>query len=145
MSKSEQIKDFLIHKYWPAESNVLHIINHQYLVVTALAWIGVKVSWASWYLQVPNPAGKLNQHLHIAYQQRKTWTQKNSWFCDAVNKHHQHTKSSLIVETPHWSSSNLDFVPLYSSIKLLDPDFFLISPSCSSHHGYVWVQTFLHS
>ncbi len=43
-----------------------------------------------------------------------------------VDQHQQmtwHPKSSLTVETSHWTSSNMDSVPLHSSSRLWDLDF----------------------
>ncbi len=52
---------------------------------------------------------------------RWLWTSENT-----VDQHQQMTwqpKSSLIVETSHWTSSNMDSVPLQSSSRLWDLDF----------------------
>ncbi len=92
-----------------------------------------------WYLwqcgQVPSPAGKLNQHLHKACQQKEAWSALKfpgrwlRWLWtseNAVDQHMQMTwqpKSSLTVETSHWTSSNKDSVPLHSSSRLWDLDF----------------------
>ncbi len=49
------------------------------------------------------------------------WTSENT-----VDQHQQMTwqpKSSLTVETSHWTSSNMDYVPLHSSSRLWDLDF----------------------
>ncbi len=49
------------------------------------------------------------------------WTSENT-----VDQHQQmtwHLKPSLTVETLHWTSSNVDSVPLLSSSRLWDPDF----------------------
>ncbi len=49
------------------------------------------------------------------------WTSENT-----VDQHLQmtwHPKPSLTVETLHWTSSNVDSVPLLSSSRLWDPDF----------------------
>ncbi len=97
-------------------------------------------SWTSfWYLwqcgQVPSPAGKLSQHLHKACQKKKAWSALKfpgrwlRWLWtseNTVDQHQQMTwqpKSSLTVETSHWTSSNMDFVPLHSSSRLWDLDF----------------------
>ncbi len=96
--------------------------------------------WTSfWYLwqcgQVPSPAGKWNQHLHKACQQKEAWSAlkfPGKWLCwlwtseNTVDQHQQMTwqpKSSLTVETSHWTSSNMDSVPLHSSSRLWDLDF----------------------
>ncbi len=95
--------------------------------------------WTSfWYLwqcgQVPSPAGKLNQHLHKACQQKEAWSALKfpgwlRWLWtseNTVDQHQQMTwqlKSSLTVETSHWTSSNMDSVPLHSSSRLWDLDF----------------------
>ncbi len=52
---------------------------------------------------------------------RWLWTSENT-----VDQHQQMTwqpKSSLTVETSHWTSSNMDSVPLHSSSRLWDLDF----------------------
>ncbi len=96
--------------------------------------------WTSfWYLwqcgQVPSPAGKWNQHLHKACQQKEAWSALKFpgrwlrwlWTSETtVDQHQQMTwqpKSSLTVETSHWTSSNMDSVPLHSSSRLWDLDF----------------------
>ncbi len=92
-----------------------------------------------WYLwqrgQVPSPAGKWNQHLHKACQQEEAWSALKClgrwlrwmWTSEnTVDQHQQMTwqpKSSLTVETSHWTSSNMDSVPLHSSSRLWDIDF----------------------
>ncbi len=59
---------------------------------------------------------------------------KTSWYTavltldlrNTVDQHQQmtrHSKPSLTVETLHWTSSNVDSVPLLSSSRLWDPDF----------------------
>ncbi len=82
--------------------------------------------------QVPSPAGKWNQHLHKACQQKEALsalTFPSRWLCwlwtseNTVDQHQQMTwqpKSSLTVETSHWTSSNMDSVPLQSSSRLWD-------------------------
>ncbi len=96
--------------------------------------------WTSfWYLwqcgQVPSPAGKWNQHLHKAGQQEEAWSAIQfpgrwlRWLWTSENTVDQHQKmtwqpkSSLTVETSHWTSSNMDSVPLHSSSRLWDLDF----------------------
>ncbi len=96
--------------------------------------------WTSfWYLwqcgQVPSPAGKWNQHLHKACQEKEAWSALKfpgrwlRWLWtseNTVDQHQQMTwklKSSLTVETSHWTSSNMDSVPLQSSSRLWDLDF----------------------
>ncbi len=82
-----------------------------------------------------NPAGKWNQHLHKACQQKEAWSALKFpgrwlrwlWTSDnTVDQHQQMTwqpKSSLTVETSHWTSSNMDSVPIHSSSRLWDLDF----------------------
>ncbi len=84
--------------------------------------------WTSfWYLwqcgQVPSPAGKWNQHIHEACQQKQAWSALKCpgrwlrwlWTSEnTVDQHQQMTwqpKSSLTVETSHWTilDSNLYF------------------------------------
>ncbi len=84
--------------------------------------------------QVPSPAWKWNQHLHKACQQKEAWsglTFPGRWMRwlrtseNTVDQHQQLTwqpKSSLTVETSHWTSSNMDSVPLHSSSRLWDLD-----------------------
>ncbi len=81
--------------------------------------------------QVPNPAGKWNQHLHKAGQQKELWNALKCggwlWTSENTVDQHQHMtwqpKSSLTVETSHWTSSNMDSVPLHTSSRLWDLDF----------------------
>ncbi len=96
--------------------------------------------WTSfWYLwqcgQVPSPAGKWNQHLHKACQQKEAWSALKCpgrwlrwlWTSEnTVDQHQQMTwqpKSSLTVETSHWTSSNIYYLPLHSSSRRWDLDF----------------------
>ncbi len=96
--------------------------------------------WTSfWYLwqcgQVPSPTGKWNQHLQKACQQKEAWSALKCpgrwlrWLWTSENtvaQHQQMTwqpKSSLTVETSHWTSSYMDSVPLHSSSRLWDLDF----------------------
>ncbi len=95
--------------------------------------------WTSfWYLwqcgQVPSPAGKWNQDLHKACQQKEAWSAlkfPGRWLCwlwTSENTMDQHQKmswqlKSQTVETSHWTSSNMDSVPLHSSSRLWDLDF----------------------
>ncbi len=92
--------------------------------------------WTSfWYLwqcgQVPSPAGKWNQHLHKACQQKEAWsalkfpgrwlrwlwTQKTQW----TNTSRRHgSPNHHWLETSHWTSNNMDSVPLQSSSRLWD-------------------------
>ncbi len=68
---------------------------------------------------------KWNQHLHKACQQKDAWSALKFpgrwlrwlWTQKTVDQHQQMTwqpKSSLTVETSHWTSSNMDSVPLHS-------------------------------
>ncbi len=78
---------------------------------------------------------KWNQHLHKACQQKEAWSALKfpgrwlRWLWtseNTVDQHQQMTwqpKSSLTVETSHWTSSNMDSVPLHSSSRLWDLDF----------------------
>ncbi len=77
----------------------------------------------------------VNQHLHKACQQKEAWSALKfpgrwlRWLWtseNTVDQHQQMTwqpKSSLTVETSHWTSSNMDSVPLHSSSRLWDLDF----------------------
>jgi len=79
---------------------------------------------------VPSPAGKWNQHLHKAGQQKEAWSAPKCpgrwlrwlWTSEnTVDQHQQMTrqhKSSQTVETSHSTSSNMDSVPLHSSSRL---------------------------
>ncbi len=70
--------------------------------------------------QVPSPAGKWNQHLHKACQQKEAWSAPTfpgrwlRWLWTSENTMDQHQqmtwqpKSSLTVETLHWTSINMD-------------------------------------
>ncbi len=78
---------------------------------------------------------KWNQHLHKACQQKEAWSAVKCpgrwlrwlWTSEnTVDQHQQMTwqpESSLTVETSHWTSINLDSVPLHSSSRLWDLDF----------------------
>ncbi len=82
-----------------------------------------------------NPAGKWNQHFHKACQQKEEWSALKCpgrwlrwlWTSESTVGQHQQmtwqTKSSLTVETSHWTSSDMDSVPLQSSSRLWDIDF----------------------
>ncbi len=82
-----------------------------------------------------NPTGKWNQHLHKACQQKEAWSALKCpgrwlrwlWTSEnTVDQHQQMTwqpKSTLTVETSHWTSSNMDSVSLHSSFRLWDLDF----------------------
>ncbi len=84
--------------------------------------------------QVPSPAGKWNLHLHKACQQKEAWSAVKCpgrwlrwlWTSENTMDHHQQMtwqpKSSLTVETSHWTSSNMDSVSLLSSSRLWDLD-----------------------
>ncbi len=63
----------------------------------------MKCSKTSWYTAVLT----LDLRKHSDQHQQMTW----------------HPKPSLTVETLHWTSSNVDSVPLLSSSRLWDPDF----------------------
>ncbi len=85
------------------------------LLVPLAVWAGAK-SCRKW-----------NQHLHKACQQKEAWSALKfpgrwlRWLWtseNTVDQHQQMTwqpKSSLTVETSHWTSSNMDSVPLQSS------------------------------
>ncbi len=60
--------------------------------------------------QVSSPAGKWNQHLHKACQQKEAWS--------ALKCPGRWLGWSLTVETSHWTSSNMDYVPLHSSSRV---------------------------
>ncbi len=93
------------------------------LLVPLAVWAGAKSCW------------KKNQHLHKACQQKEAWSALKfpgrwlRWLWtseNTVDQHQQMTwqpKSSLTVETSHWTSSNMDSVPLHSSSRLWDLDF----------------------
>ncbi len=84
---------------------------------------------------VDSPPVKWNQHLHKACQQMEAWSAlkcPDRWLRwlwtsgNTVDQHQQMTwqpKSSLTVETSHWTSSNMDYVSLLSSSRLWDLDF----------------------
>ncbi len=106
-----------------------------------------------WYLwqcgQVPSPAGKWNQHLHEACQQKEAWSTLKfpgrwlRWLWtseNTVDQHQQMTwqpKSSLTVETSHWTSSNMESVPLHSSSRLWD----LVS-KWNAKFTFIWKEDF---
>ncbi len=91
--------------------------------------------WTSfWHLwqcgQVPSPTGKWNQLIHKVCQQEEAWSELKCpgrwlrwlWTSEnTVDQHQQMTwqpKSSLTVETSHWTSSYMDAVSLLSSSRL---------------------------
>ncbi len=86
-------------------------------------------------VMVWGPVGKWNLHLHKVNQQQEAWSALKlpgirlcwPWTSEnTVDQHQQmtwHPKPSLTVETLHWTSSNVDSVPLLSSSRLWDPDF----------------------
>ncbi len=60
---------------------------------------------------------------------------------NTVDQHQQmtwHPKPSLTVETLHWTSSNVDSVPLLSSSKLWDPDFRRKCKMYFHQRTYLW-------
>ncbi len=98
--------------------------------------------WPSNQLWVPlavwtgaNPTGKWNQHLHKVCQQKEAWSALKCpgrwlrWLWTSENTLDQHQqmtwqpKSTLTVETSHWTSRNMDSVSLHSSSRLWDLDF----------------------
>ncbi len=98
---------------------------------------------------MPSPAGKWNQHLHKACQQKEAWSAlkcPGKWLRwlwtseNTVDQHQQMTwqpKSSLTVETSHWTSSNMDSVPLHSSSRLWD----LVS-KWNAKFTFIWKEDF---
>ncbi len=89
--------------------------------------------WSLNQLLVPlamwaGPAGKWNQHLHKVGQQKQAWSalifpgRQLCWLWtseNTVDQHQQMTwqpKSSLTVETSHWTSSNMDFKIVFWTI-----------------------------
>ncbi len=106
---------------------------------------GVQVRWVCWLIKhintmVIEPAfgtfgrcqvllEKWNQHLHKACQQKEAWKcSKMSWYMAALTvdfrKHSGPTPDDMAaqiitdVETSLWTSSNMDSVPLHSSLFL---------------------------
>ncbi len=87
--------------------------------------------WCFWQCgQVPNPAGKWNQHLLKAGQQKEAWSAPTfldkrvqwHWFSkNTIDQNQQmtlHPKSSQTVKTSHWTSSNLGYELLHPSSRL---------------------------
>ncbi len=80
---------------------------------------------------MPSLAGKWNQHLHKACQQKEAWSALTFpgrwlrwlWTSENTVTDDNTSKSSLTEETSHWTSSNMDSVPLHSSPRLWDLDF----------------------
>ncbi len=84
---------------------------------------------------VGSPAVKWNLQFQIACQQMEAWSALKCpgrwlrWLWTSGNTVDQHQqmpwqpKSSLTVETSHWTSSNMDYVSLHSSSRLWDLDF----------------------
>ncbi len=93
-------------------------------------WMGMMPEWNEWAWCL-----KWNQHLHKACQQEEAWSALKCpgrwlrwmWTSESVVDQHQQMiwqpKSSLTVETSHWTSSHMDSVPLHSSSRLWDLDF----------------------
>ncbi len=89
-------------------------------------WAGAKTRWK---MKIKHPS------FHKACQQKEAWSALKfpgrwlrwKWTSEStVNQHQQMTwqpKSSLTVETSHWTSNNMDSVPLHSSSRLWDLDF----------------------
>ncbi len=94
---------------------------------------------------------KWNQHLHKACQQKEAWSALKfpgrwlRWLWtseNTVDQHQQMTwqpKSSLTVETSHWTSSNMDSMPLHSSSRLWDQKVVESQPSLqpSTSRGFM--------
>ncbi len=97
--------------------------------------------------QVPSPAGKWIQHLHKAYQQKKAWNALKCpgrwlrWLWTSENTVYQHQqmtwqpKSSLTVETSHWTSSN--WILCLSTL----PDWDLFS-KWNAKFTFIWKEDF---
>ncbi len=94
------------------------------LLVLLAVWAGVKSCW------------NMKSASLKAGQQKEAWSAPKflgkrvqwRWFSkkNTMDQHQQmtlHPKSSLTVETSHWTSSNMDSVPLHSSSRLWDLDF----------------------
>lgn len=115
-----------------------------------------------WYLwqcgQVLSPAGKLNQHLHKACQQKEAWSALNFLVDGWVDfwKHSgptliiQHCKSTLIVETSHWTPQAMWILSLSTltwkiNFKLKkvhwanSPVHFCTCSEVHSQHSHAWV------
>ncbi len=87
---------------------------NQFLVPLAV-WAGAKSCWKMKSAEAWSALKFPGRWL------RWLWTSENT-----VDQHQQMTwqpKSSLTVETSHWTSSNMDSVPLHSSSRLWDLDF----------------------
>ncbi len=94
------------------------------LLVPLAVWAGAK---SCWKIKSASP--------YKACQQKEAWSAlkfPGRWLCwlwtseNTVDQHQQMTwqpKSSLTVETSHWTSSNMESVPLHSSSILWDLDF----------------------
>ncbi len=110
--------------------------------------------WTSfWYLwhcvQVPGPAGKWNQHLHKACQQKEAWSALQSpgrclrwlWTSEnTVDQHQQMTwqpKPSLTVETSHWTSRT--WILCLSS---LPPDSGTLIYKWNTTFTFIWKEDF---
>ncbi len=105
------------------------------LLVPLAVWAGAKSCW------------KMNQHLHKACQQKEAWSalkfpgRRLRWlWTHTVDQHQQMTwqpKSSLTVETSHWTSSNMESVPRHSSSRLWD----LVS-KWNAKFTFIWKEDF---
>ncbi len=97
-----------------------------------------------------SPAGKWNQHLHKACQQKEAWSALTfpgrwlRWLWTSENTADQHQqmtwqpKSSLTVETSLWTSSNMDSV----SLSTLPPDSETLIYKWNAKCTFIWKEDF---
>ncbi len=93
------------------------------LLVPLAVWAGAKSCWKM-KISISMKLVSRRKHevlWHFLVDGCVDWSSENT-----VDQHQQMTwqpKSSLTVDTSHWTSSNMDSVPLLSSSKLWDLDF----------------------
>ncbi len=94
------------------------------LLVPLAVWAGAKSCWKMKSGISIKLVSRRKHEVPLKYPGRWLrwlWTSENT-----VDQHQQMTwqpKSSLTMETSHWTSSNMDSVPLHSSSRLWDLDF----------------------
>ncbi len=103
----------------------------------------------TWSPEIRSPAGKWNQHLHKACQQKEAWSAlkcPGRWLCwlwtseNTVDQHQQMTwqpKPSLTVETSHWTSSTWILC-----LSALPPDSGTLIYKLNAKLTFIWKEDF---
>ncbi len=103
------------------QSSTVTLRSLNQLLLPLAVWAGAK---SCWKMKSASPWSLNEAWSALKFPGRWLcwlWTSENT-----VDQHQQMTwqpKSSLTVETSHWTSSNMDSVPLHSSSRLWDLDF----------------------